>query len=693
MERTKTYMGSDDENNADDDDIDDVKNEIARSSYAGMLHDDERHRKYFDALRETMLELRRDGCKEITTLDIGTGTGILSMMAAEAGSDHVVACEMFEPVSQLASEITRANKLSSRISVVNKASNELIIPHDLPRKVDVLVTEIFDSELFGEGVLPTLHDAHKRLTHSNVRTIPSAAAVNLQLIQSFPLWSMNKLREFKDVGIRFPSVFMKCPGTASAHELQISHIAKQSYGKVQLLSKPFCITTIDFTKSFKHSMQENNNLSYSMAETMVTVSSGGTLHGVVLWWDLILHQDKNIVLSMQPSWLTEQDFGNDTNYTWRDHWMQCVYYLRNPMLVAKGDQIKVRMYFDDYSVWFDFAFVGGENDCAHRLLSRPLCQCGLHVSWPRERFALWNDYAFVKMWQSILDTGTNKRNMVVLGETSILPLVIGQNNSVDLTYVERSGWTSKRIIKELCDFNNLGVRHVSFEEFKREASDEYDAIVVDPIWSSSILPWHHLRTWSLLHELRQERSFKFPSKVYPRFAYLKVCIVSFSHLWKVEAPVVEISGFDLKLFDSFMDDARGGTRVGNHGFFYSAAPYTMMEYENEVVSDVKTLATFDFNSPLLRDICTFTKELRCSRTIDKTSALVSWVDFQLSGDEIDDDKFHTITTGLTDDKTWAIHSRQAVVFVPKYIQDKQHNVLKCQALYESENHEVVFRFL
>ena len=60
----------------------DEREEIARSSYAGMLHDEERHTKYFEALKETICDLRDEGQTYIHTFDIGTGTGILSMMAA-----------------------------------------------------------------------------------------------------------------------------------------------------------------------------------------------------------------------------------------------------------------------------------------------------------------------------------------------------------------------------------------------------------------------------------------------------------------------------------------------------------------------------------------------------------------------------------------------------------------------------------
>ena len=39
----------------------------------------------------------------------------------------------------------------------------IFLDKDLPEKVNVLVTEIFDSELIGEGVLPTMRHARKSL--------------------------------------------------------------------------------------------------------------------------------------------------------------------------------------------------------------------------------------------------------------------------------------------------------------------------------------------------------------------------------------------------------------------------------------------------------------------------------------------------------------------------------------------------
>lgn len=49
--------------------------------------------KYYEGLRRSVADLRRRG-QEVNVLDIGTGTGLLSMMAVACGADSVTACEV-----------------------------------------------------------------------------------------------------------------------------------------------------------------------------------------------------------------------------------------------------------------------------------------------------------------------------------------------------------------------------------------------------------------------------------------------------------------------------------------------------------------------------------------------------------------------------------------------------------------------
>ena len=51
------------------------------------------NKKYFSAL-EKAIHLKRSAGEKVNVLDIGTGTGLLSMMAASLGADTVTACEV-----------------------------------------------------------------------------------------------------------------------------------------------------------------------------------------------------------------------------------------------------------------------------------------------------------------------------------------------------------------------------------------------------------------------------------------------------------------------------------------------------------------------------------------------------------------------------------------------------------------------
>lgn len=86
----------------------DFHQEIARSSFADMLHDTERNQKYEAALKVAIDTVHSLG-KKALVLDIGTGTGLLSMMAVRNGADCVTACEAFKPMSVCALDVIKAN--------------------------------------------------------------------------------------------------------------------------------------------------------------------------------------------------------------------------------------------------------------------------------------------------------------------------------------------------------------------------------------------------------------------------------------------------------------------------------------------------------------------------------------------------------------------------------------------------------
>jgi len=133
-----------------------------------MMDDRERNDAYEAAIR------RAAPGKQV--LDIGSGAGLLSMMAARAGAERVTSCEAVGVIAERARDIVARNGLGSRVTVIGKRSQQLNVGDDLPRRADVLVTETFSSGLINEDVLPTVEDAHARLLAPDAVVIPAAAS-------------------------------------------------------------------------------------------------------------------------------------------------------------------------------------------------------------------------------------------------------------------------------------------------------------------------------------------------------------------------------------------------------------------------------------------------------------------------------------------------------------------------------------
>ncbi len=97
--------------------------------------------------------------------EIGCGTGILSIFAAQAGARKVYAIEQGN-ISSLARLMFRAN--GSEVTLIRGNSREI----ELPEKVDLLIHEILGPDPFNEDLIPTIRDAKERLLADNGRLLP-----------------------------------------------------------------------------------------------------------------------------------------------------------------------------------------------------------------------------------------------------------------------------------------------------------------------------------------------------------------------------------------------------------------------------------------------------------------------------------------------------------------------------------------
>jgi type II protein arginine methyltransferase len=149
--------------------------------HSAMLADAPRNRAFEEAIS-------RAAAGAQTVLDIGTGSGLLSMIAARAGAKRVVACEINAALAATAREVIAANGHEAVIEVIAKPSVDLDREKDLGGGADLIVAEVFGDDLVNEGALRTLHHAMRELARPGARIVPAAGAIRVA-----PAWHARPL--------------------------------------------------------------------------------------------------------------------------------------------------------------------------------------------------------------------------------------------------------------------------------------------------------------------------------------------------------------------------------------------------------------------------------------------------------------------------------------------------------------------
>lgn len=136
---------------------------IVPSWHVPMMNDTPRN----DAFEKAIVAAVAQHGDHARVLEIGTGSGLLAMMAARSGAKRVVTCESVPVIAETAERIVEHNGYGQNVRVVNKPSNELNVGEDLDERADILISEILSCDLLGEKVLDTFEDAHARLLRPN----------------------------------------------------------------------------------------------------------------------------------------------------------------------------------------------------------------------------------------------------------------------------------------------------------------------------------------------------------------------------------------------------------------------------------------------------------------------------------------------------------------------------------------------
>ena len=254
-------------------------------------------------------------------LDIGTGTGLLAMMAARAGARHVVACEMMPDLGALAQLVVDANGYGGLIDVIAKPSTELAVGVDMPERATVLVSETFDSLLIGEGAIDWFAHARDHLLTPDATLIPESGTIRGQLASMPRLKRMHPLDSING--------FDLAPFAKRALEKQFYPV-KPEAEEWTALSAPFDVIRFDF----------RDRIAARQAWSLpVTATAEGMVDALILWFDLQL----NDVVR-----LTSGPGGRKAS-----HWDPVVFLFDRIQPVRPGDRVTIGARMGGNVLFFD----------------------------------------------------------------------------------------------------------------------------------------------------------------------------------------------------------------------------------------------------------------------------------------------------------------------------------------------------
>lgn len=140
-----------------------------------MMNDHARNQAFDRAIRAAV-------GPDTHVLEIGTGSGLLALMAARAGARHVTTCEAVDLIAETADEIIAANGYGDRVTVVAKPSWDLVVGSDMPDKADVLISEILGTGILDENVIGAFGHARANLLKPGAPVIPRGIGIMSRLV-------------------------------------------------------------------------------------------------------------------------------------------------------------------------------------------------------------------------------------------------------------------------------------------------------------------------------------------------------------------------------------------------------------------------------------------------------------------------------------------------------------------------------
>ncbi|XP_050436521.1 protein arginine N-methyltransferase 7 [Adelges cooleyi] len=629
---------------------------IARAAFGDMLYDTDRNQLYYKALKKEITRLHKAN-KEVHVLDIGTGTGLLAMMAAKCGADSVYACEEFEESFKCAKEIIRLNGFEDKIVVIPKSSQKLKIGVDIPHRLNLLVTEVFDTELIGEGALSVFNHAHKELLTDDCVVIPSEAIVYAQVVESEFIRNFNRVNDIYHKGklfMKVPENVKKCQGIESVFDLQLGELPTELFK-----------TLVPAQVMFRFNWSDKNGVVTDRKNAIrCKPIESGVAHAAFVWWDLAMDMDGEIILSCAPKWR----YTDNRVIPWRDHWIQGVYYFTNEVHVKTNEEVNLIGYHDELSFWFDT-----NKSNAHVDVPFPYCECDFHRILCRTLIGLMNDHSVTNKYLTVLEKYIQPNSVCLfVGSLSFLGLSAALFGAKKVYYYDVSGPQHfRKVLKSFITVNGLENQIVLLTSYKevieviekqKNTNEEISTVFMEP--SKWILPeWIDIVRYAL-----QVNSNTF---VFPKDVTLKIQAVEFDDLWKIRAPIMEVEGFEIIPFNEIVQES-----IKISDGILEEKP--LWEYPSKALSDVNELFTLNFeNIATASNLILKNTQSVTIKNEGICHGLVCWLDWSLDNEE--HVSFGTFNNKENTTK-WYAYARQRIYFLNNFRNVMRGEVINCDAI-------------
>lgn len=647
------------------------KNVVAMSQMTSMLRDHDRNRCYERGIARAIASFREQHGRAPLVLDIGTGTGLLAMFAATHGAEHVYACEMFAPMAEIAANVTGANH-PDRITVFPLKSTALVVRDDseqeklyhLPRRADMLVSELFDSVLLGEAVLPTIRHAMEHLLVPNAVIVPERATVFAQVVQNEQIYRFNTVADVDlmagsdkaKVTLGRSDKASECTGARPALPLHYRAVEHASTP----LTEPTAVLSFDFSK------RTPDGNAIVRRDTVVDAIATGDAHAVVMWWDVRFDgSDDAVVYSTRPG-----------AQNWQDHWVQVVFPLAEKLRVSceasNPQRVTLHAFHDDFRVWFDVQIAPpttSESDESatkkHKATTnddgdeKPPCTCGLHLICNAERIAMLSEQQRTAAFRDAIASAVSHQREMVANESgralacldisdgSLCALLAATQGVENVTSIE-SKEVSARIFEQILDHNNAdalvlccGCKGLLPDHLKDET--KVDLLVGEPFYyAMQNLPlWQAFNFW--LRRSAVDSLLRESATIVPHKARVMAMAVQFEHLHECFGAVGNVSGYDHSFFDQFQDE-----------YYTRNFPFPAYMYPFKPRSSPVVLATLELSEIVHSVHGDVNVELDGAEAKDRANAVIVWVEYALDRDER-----HVVATGPA-----VAHAKQLIRFLP-----------------------------